>query len=139
MLENCNDKQFEVEESSEYGKMWRKRYRELLEYKTENGNCNVPSRYKKNPPLGHWVMTQRRQYHQLKDKRVSYLTTRRFDRLDQLSFSWVVREQPKTVWDKRFEELLSYYDSHGHCLVPQRYQVNLKLGIWVRIYMCHWI
>ena len=48
-----------VEESEQPN--WEFRYRELLEYKAEFGHTRVPARWKPNPKLGRWVMTQRRQ------------------------------------------------------------------------------
>ena len=34
---------------------WQKHYRELIKYKEDNGDCNVPARYHKNRRLGIWV------------------------------------------------------------------------------------
>mmetsp|Transcript_486 Transcript_486/g.1154 ORF Transcript_486/g.1154 Transcript_486/m.1154 type:complete len:324 (+) Transcript_486:112-1083(+) len=35
-------------------------------------------------------------------------------------------------WLIRFEELKRYHDSFGHCRVPQNYEQNKQLGMWVR-------
>lgn len=35
-------------------KVWNERFEELLEYKKQHGDCNVPGRYKANPTLGRW-------------------------------------------------------------------------------------
>ena len=34
-------------------------------------------------------------------------------------------------WKKRLKELKAYKETHGNCLVPQRYRLNKSLGIWV--------
>eukprot|EP00814_Leptocylindrus_danicus_P013717 CAMPEP_0116014170 /NCGR_PEP_ID=MMETSP0321-20121206/6131_1 /TAXON_ID=163516 /ORGANISM="Leptocylindrus danicus var. danicus, Strain B650" /LENGTH=385 /DNA_ID=CAMNT_0003483797 /DNA_START=143 /DNA_END=1303 /DNA_ORIENTATION=- len=41
--------------------------------------------------------------------------------------------QPKTLfnWKLRYEELMEFKNTHGHCLVPQRYKENPNLGKWV--------
>jgi len=43
---------------------WDARYAELVAYKQEHGDCNVPTKYTINPALGRWVSTQRSQYKQ---------------------------------------------------------------------------
>eukprot|EP00566_Odontella_aurita_P006390 CAMPEP_0113531498 /NCGR_PEP_ID=MMETSP0015_2-20120614/3528_1 /TAXON_ID=2838 /ORGANISM="Odontella" /LENGTH=587 /DNA_ID=CAMNT_0000430337 /DNA_START=76 /DNA_END=1839 /DNA_ORIENTATION=+ /assembly_acc=CAM_ASM_000160 len=35
------------------------------------------------------------------------------------------------VWEQRFEELRLFKEEQGHCLVPQKYDSNRKLGLWV--------
>ena len=35
-------------------RVWYKRYNELVEYKRQHGDCNVPQKYKANPVLGIW-------------------------------------------------------------------------------------
>eukprot|EP00957_Ditylum_brightwellii_P161104 12266220-Ditylum_brightwellii.AAC.1 len=35
-------------------------------------------------------------------------------------------------WDRHYQELLEYKEQHGDCRVPQRYQPNQPLGVWVR-------
>merc|ERR1712125_97121 len=38
----------------------------------------------------------------------------------------------RTPWIHRFNELKQFYDIHGHCMVPQHYDENPKLGKWVK-------
>ena len=40
---------------------WDEMFNRLLRFKAENDNCLVPNRYSKDPALGAWVSTQRRQ------------------------------------------------------------------------------
>jgi hypothetical protein len=34
-------------------------------------------------------------------------------------------------WDAMFERLVAFKEKHGHCLVPNRYKDDPKLGSWV--------
>ena len=76
-------------------------------------------------------MTQRRQFTLLMQGLSSALTAERIRRLDDLGFTWQVRPEPATTWNKRLQELRAYRAAHGSCNVPQRYQANLPLGTWV--------
>jgi hypothetical protein len=38
---------------------WNENFEELKAYKEQHGNCAVPSKFKADPPLGHWVGRQR--------------------------------------------------------------------------------
>ena len=63
-LSNADEKSYaedeeELQASEEPN--WERRYRELIQYKFEHGHTRVPARWKRNPQLGRWVMTQRRQ------------------------------------------------------------------------------
>ncbi|MEM6317721.1 MAG: helicase associated domain-containing protein [Bacteroidota bacterium] len=40
--------------------LWQSRYFELMLFKRENGHCRIPTKYKKNKPLGTWISTQLR-------------------------------------------------------------------------------
>ena len=37
----------------------------------------------------------------------------------------------RAVWQTRYNELIEYKAANGHCQVPQNYNVNRKLGLWV--------
>jgi len=118
--------------------MWSLQYKRLTEYKRSHGHTAVPARYSSDPKLGHWVMTQRRQYQLLKKGKSSRMTKERVDLLDQLDFQWFIRTNPKAMWNTRLKELSDYKLEHGDCLVPQRYAENTKLGIWVNTQRRHY-
>ena len=101
---------------------WEDRYHELLRFKGEYGHTRVPARYKTNPKLGRWVMTQRRQFTVLMKGMPSALTTERMNRLNEIGFIWGLRSDPVTMWNRKFAELKAYKREYGNCLVPQRYQ-----------------
>ena len=58
---------------------WDEHLDELSKYKSEHGDCNVPT---SQGPLGTWVNTQRRAYKKGK------LSEKRVRKLDDISFSW---------------------------------------------------
>lgn len=110
---------------------WEDQYKALRAYHLQFGHCKVPARFKANSKLGRWVMTQRRQFTLLVQGLPSALTAERIRRLDFLGFTWQVRPEPATTWNKKFQELKAYKAASGNCMVPQRYQANLPLGTWV--------
>lgn len=36
------------------------------------------------------------------------------------------------VWDQKYAELVVFKERFGHCIVPQHWEENSKLGLWVR-------
>lgn len=64
---------------------WEIWFSALEEYKDKYGNCDVPQKWKVNPPLGKWVSDQRKKW---RDKA---LTAERVKRLEGLGITW----QPK--------------------------------------------
>ncbi len=118
--------------------MWNAQYKKLAEFKNIHGNCAVPARNPDDPKLGHWVMTQRRQYHLLQKGKPSRMTKERIEMLEQLDFQWSIRTNPKEMWNKRLQELVEYKEVHGNCLVPQRYNENPQLGTWVNTQRRHY-
>jgi len=119
------------EPSSQEDPGWEEQYKSLLAYHLKFGHCKVPARFKANPKLGRWVMTQRRQFTLLMQGFPSALTAERIRKLETLGFTWSVRPEPVTTWNKKYHELKGYKANYGNCMVPQRYQANPQLGTWV--------
>lgn len=74
---------------------WEQRLKELREFKTVHGHCNVPSTWPANQPLAYWVFKQRGQYRMFKQgiesgKRNSRcnMTVDRIAQLDMIGFEW---------------------------------------------------
>ena len=66
------------------------------------------------------------------DTKAKRLTPERKLKLDNLGFVWSLRSKRiEDHWDEMFKQLLAYNEQHGDCLVPSRYEDNLKLGKWV--------
>jgi Helicase associated domain len=68
---------------------WENRYEQLVQYRLQHGDCNVPQSYPPDKPFGRWVMKQRCQ-HSLKLRgEKSQLTDEREKKLNDIGFSWV--------------------------------------------------
>jgi superfamily II DNA or RNA helicase len=103
---------------------WQVRFDELLRYRLEHGNCDVPARWRENPELGHWVSAQR----QL--RKSGRLHLERHRRLDEIGFDWRSNSR-REEWATRFEQLKAYKERFGHCCVPVEWQEIRGLGRWV--------
>jgi hypothetical protein len=65
----------------------------------------------------------------IEDTKIKRLTPERKQKLDQLGFVWSLRSKRiEDHWDQMFRQLVDYKKVHGDCLVPSRYESNLKLG-----------
>ena len=103
---------------------WTARFDELVDFKDENGDCNVP---KVQGPLGRWVDTQRQSYKKGK------LSQERIGLLKSIGFEWVLVPYKKSWklderWKTVLTELVRYLIEHGTCNVPRKYG---PLGSWV--------
>ena len=100
---------------------WNKHYNELVAYKKQYGNCNVPKRYKKNN-LGYWVGHMRTKF---KDGKLS---NARLAKLNRLGFVWDSHDE---AWTNHVNDLVIFRQKHGHCNVPSCYKENKSLFYWV--------
>lgn len=114
--------------------VWERRFAELKAYRRRHGHCQVPSRSKKHPSLGHWVQYQRVL------KRARRLSAKRTRRLKRIGFDWVSRGRSvefrnSTYWDTNWERmrarLARFKRRFGHCLVPTGWWGTPKLSHWV--------
>lgn len=110
----------------EWGKddVWDLWFRELLKYKDEYGNCNVPYYYSTSfGALGAWVNTQRQLY---SDGR---LTQQQIKKLKSIDFKWIMLD---AKWDEMYEQLKDFKRINGHCNVSRKiHKECLKLAHWV--------
>lgn len=102
------------------GVSWDERFGELLAYKAEHGNMNVPQRY--HTPLGVWVR------HQRDSMNIGRLSPKRKCILEEIGFEW---DMLSTKWEAMFNELLQYKAEHGHTNVPANWPTYL--GTWVTL------
>lgn len=117
---------------------WQIMFDALKKYYIDNGDYRVPARCSINPKLGRWVNTQRKMYNQVfcgsassnESFALSPFMKSRFTLLESIGFTWSVTD--KNAWYTMFHELQEFRDQHGHCLVPNRYLPNRKLGGWVK-------
>lgn len=108
---------------------WESMYEILLEFKRNNGHCNVPDRWPENPQLGKWVGKQRTKRNR------GLLSNVHIKRLDKIGFIW---DLLTSNWEKMFEDLLDFKKQYGHCNIPSRWPENFKLSRWVFTQRVFW-
>eukprot|EP00543_Licmophora_paradoxa_P010232 CAMPEP_0202476004 /NCGR_PEP_ID=MMETSP1360-20130828/93195_1 /ASSEMBLY_ACC=CAM_ASM_000848 /TAXON_ID=515479 /ORGANISM="Licmophora paradoxa, Strain CCMP2313" /LENGTH=327 /DNA_ID=CAMNT_0049103187 /DNA_START=63 /DNA_END=1046 /DNA_ORIENTATION=- len=118
---------------------WKCRLKELIHYKTRNGDCLVPHTYAPNPQLARWVKRQRRQYKLMQEGRQSTMTLERARILKELGFVW---DSHDAAWSDKLKDLIEYRKQHGNCQVPSSYRKNPQLATWIkcqrRQYKLYW-
>jgi superfamily II DNA or RNA helicase len=102
---------------------WQERYAELKQYFIQNGNSDVPSRYRKNTQLSTWVSVQRQQ------KKMKMLADEKTQLLNEIGFTWKFRERGS--WEDRFAEVIAFKEKFGHCNIPVGVTDPPKLGAFV--------
>ena len=107
---------------------WSVRFRQLLEFKAQFGNCLVPNKYSATPKLGQWVSTQRTNYKMYQEGKPSHMTAERIQELESVGFEW---EPNHNAWSLRFRQLREFKSEFGHCVVPNKYSATPKLAHWV--------
>ena len=90
---------------------WEGHFTELAAFKQRHGHCRVPQLYAANPALGAFVGAARQ------SRRAGTLSRDQIRRLDGLGFVW---EPMKSIWNRRFAELVLFHQQQGHWRVPQR-------------------
>jgi len=90
---------------------WRMRVNELLEYKSQHGNCSVPVQYPKNPKLGRWVSTQRKYYKLYKEGKPTRISKEKIEELADAGFIW-------NRWDDVWNDCEDEWDS-SECKVDR--------------------
>jgi len=124
---------------------WDVMYQRLLILKETTGSASLPQNFVHDPPLYSWIMEQRRLYKKAREnksvdvngdemdeqwsKYEKKLTFERFLKLEEIGFVWEFPHDSE--WKKRYGELKSYLDKHGHCRVPARDKQYPELGRWV--------
>ena len=78
--------------------LWETRYNELVAYKAEHGDCNVPATYKTNPSLGNWTADN------VLHLKMGGCPRSVFSRLNALGFVWGMQESD--LWEMHFDKLV---------------------------------
>ncbi|KAL9186670.1 hypothetical protein ACHAXT_005908 [Thalassiosira profunda] len=103
---------------------WESQRAKLVAFGAVHGHCHVPSTYKEDQSLAKWVENQRMLFHK------GRLTEERKHALEEVGFDYGAKKTDR--WDFHLEELKEYREQHGHCDVPQSYDVDgVRLGKWV--------
>lgn len=142
----------EVDEAQQH---WNRMFIKLQAHKTLHGHCNVLLT-NPDPALGLWVLKQRGKYQQntIPKEHRALLDALGFERDGLIgaaasapvkplssasSESEAAKEQPEIkerkrvrTFDENFKCLLEYKAIHGNVDVPQKYEKDRKLGIWVK-------
>ncbi len=98
-----------------------RRFKELVAFKREHGDCRVSLQSKTHEALANWVHTVR------KRRKLGNLSEAQVRRLDELGFTW----SRASDWAKRLQELKAFKKKHGHCNVPYQSKTHAALGHWV--------
>ncbi|HEY1717781.1 MAG TPA: Helicase associated domain protein, partial [Verrucomicrobiae bacterium] len=89
---------------------WQEMYEQLKTYHAEHGDCEVPSKWKTNPKLANWVITQRERH------KAGMISDEQGRLLKTLDFTWEKRKRGS--WDKRLAEVVAFKLANGHCKIP---------------------
>jgi len=105
---------------------WENKFESLQQYKSINGNTNVPSSHSttEGVKLGAWVIAQRCIH------RRNQLLPNRISMLDSISFDW---DPTVNEWENKFELLRRYKAINGNTSLPENYVTTdgVRLGEWV--------
>jgi hypothetical protein len=104
--------------------LWDKMFQLLVAYKKERKSTNVPEGYKEDPKLAAWVSFQRQRYNS------KSISIERINRLESIEFVW--KHKDLVPWEEIYQRLVAYKKKHKSTIVPRRYEVDLKLGNWVK-------
>jgi hypothetical protein len=72
------------ETSKAHDRAWEQMFAELEIYRSEHGDCKVPTQWPNNPKLANWVATQRQ------SKKSGKLKPERIASLNTIGFEWIV-------------------------------------------------
>ena len=98
--------------------IWMQSYRKLQRYFNENGNTDIPARYKKDKSLATWLVTQRVRYD------LANLSDEQIELLENVKISW----DPKNTYPQFIEDIKMFKEKFGHTKVSQGIIEYRKLG-----------
>lgn len=99
---------------------WENFFKQLVEYKSFHGHCNVPQNKKNHDPLARWVNKQR-----------DHRNTMPPDKKKRLLEIGFVFEVMNTWWEEYFAELLEYKKRFGNTNVSEYNDEYYILAKWV--------
>lgn len=109
----------------EKNKRWLLMFKRLEKFRKLNGHCNVPSKYAPDKLLGRWVEVLRTKKDKLEDWKIKKLKAIYFKWSDDLK-----REKDKR-WYVMYRKLEKFYNRYGHSSVPEYWENDKELSIWV--------
>jgi hypothetical protein len=118
---------------------WDDMLNQLSDFKQEHGHLKVPQQYDENPKLGRWVRNWRSKYREYKRTNGQKGDPHSMKRLESSGLVDDIstgNEHRDTInhsgWYDRYKQLSDFKQKHGHLKVPQQYDENPKLGVWVK-------
>jgi hypothetical protein len=111
IVDRVQDLKVLLDEVERVADSWNVFFDRLEKYRSEHGDCNVPSTYP-DKWLGHKVTATRQRYKQ------GTLSPEVIERLNKMGFVWNTYEE---TWEKFFELLEKYREKHGDYNVPSTY------------------
>lgn len=108
---------------------WDPMYEKAKDYYTQNGNLEVPYKYKTADgySLGHWILTQKRVR---TGDTPGILSAERIAKLDEIGMVWDVADH---IWQQYYGACLTYYHAHENLNIPAKYITadGLHLDLWL--------
>lgn len=109
---------------------WDLMYSYAADYFRENGNLEVPRRYKTPDgySLGQWIFTQRKVY---SGEQYGKLNEDRIRKLEEIGMQW--ESMRDLSWSRYYSEAEAYYREHGDLRVQTDHvtETGLPLGRWI--------
>lgn len=111
-----NQEQLKNKKRTRHDISWYESFEELRTYYKIHGHADVPYSFP-NKRLVRWVTNQRQTF----KTGIGGMKQDRIDALNSIGFSWETR----SAWSRRFGELSSYYNTHGHLNIREEENLNL--------------
>ena len=115
---------------------WQAKFRELEQFKRDNGHVRVPSTYPQNQQLSKWLRNQcndRLNENSSRKLKCDAIRERRRQQLRNLGVAFPGEEDKlEREWQEKFRELQQYKEDHGHVRIPLRYPLNQELSKWLQ-------
>lgn len=103
---------------------WQNKFRKVAEFKQIHGHFRIADCIKDSRELVSWVYNQRRSK---LDGDSKLLTNDKINLLDSIGFIWEFQNS----WEEHFDDLIEFYNKHGHFRVPYRINGSRELSAWV--------
>mmetsp|Transcript_27927 Transcript_27927/g.42558 ORF Transcript_27927/g.42558 Transcript_27927/m.42558 type:complete len:522 (-) Transcript_27927:893-2458(-) len=123
--DTCRKKTWRNESREPVDVDWENRMNQLQLFRKQHGHANVPRTYSGGENLGQWVAKVRERYVHYDEDSPEYLQ-KRVAALEAMGFVWDLCEYR---WQRKFEELIDYYEQYGDVNVPDSLG---SLGPWIR-------
>ena len=120
---------------SRTNRKWEENLTRLIAYRdARDGDCNVPQSYKKDPQLGIWVMTQKKNLRRYKVNPVeSRLSADQVAKLQEIGAITSWSSTAHRRWEDNLMRLIAYRDKHNGCVATYlgsgRKTTSLPIGL----------